>query len=84
MAAACARGSTAVRPLGSLGCRRRCEARELVESTLEPPLEQLEGTRASCAFSWEGLLRTPHRGYLLYQPSQSSRTLKSRCPCPLT
>lgn len=28
---------------GFLGCRRRCAARELVESTLKPPLEQLEG-----------------------------------------
>lgn len=73
---------------GFLGCRRRCAARKLVESTLEPPPEQLEGWR-SCVFSQEGSLETPRDGCLLCQPAQPSGALKSRSAgglgsCPLT
>lgn len=73
---------------GFLGCRRRCAARELVESTLKPPPEQLEGWGPGVFLSG-GVAGVAERWLPACQSAQPGVALKSWsagglavCPSP--
>lgn len=63
---------------GFLGCRRRCESQELVESTSEPPPEQLED-RGLQVLSRKGRWGPLFSGCVPCRPPRPSRALVARC-----